>query len=285
MVHGKTVVITGGNVGIGLETAVGLAEQGAQVIITSRDAARGLTAVAEIRERAGANGSVDVMALDLASLASVRDFAADAGRRFDKIDVLINNAGVVLQERDLTADGFERTFGVNHVGHFVLTQLLLDQVRAAPAARVLNVSSHAHKSARDGLDFDDLQSERKYQAFPVYCRSKLANIYFTRELARRVNGTGITVNALHPGAVRSRFGKDGDLRGAMGVGINVARLFMISAEKGARTSIYLASSPEVEGATGGYYFKCKPVDPSTAAQNDDAAARLWTASEELVAGK
>ena len=279
----KTVVITGGNVGIGLETAVGLAEQGAQVIITSRDAGRGQAAVEEIRDRAGSDGNVDVMVLDLGSLASVGEFAAEFGRRHDQLDVLINNAGAVFLHRELTTDGFERTFGVNHLGHFMLTHLLLDQLRAAPAARVINVSSHAHKSAKEGLDFDDLQAERKYKPFLVYGRSKLANLYFTRELARRLVATSITTNAVHPGAVRSRFGRDGDLGAAMGFGITIAGLFWISAEKGARTSIYLASSPDVGDATGGYYFKCKPAAVSQVAEDDDAAARLWTVSEELVA--
>jgi NAD(P)-dependent dehydrogenase (short-subunit alcohol dehydrogenase family) len=281
---GKTVVITGGNAGIGLETAVGLVERSAHVVITSRDAVRGEKAAEEIRTKAGGNGNVEVMALDLASLASVREFAAELGRRHEKLDVLVNNAGVVLWQRELTADGFERTFGVNHLGHFVLTQLLLDQLRAAPAARVVNVASHAHKSAKKGLDFDDLQAERQYKSFLVYGRSKLANIYFTRELARRLAGSGVSTNAVHPGPVRSRFGRDGDLGGVMGFGISIAQLFMISSKRGARTSIYMASSPEVDGANGGYYAKCKPAAVSKVAEDDDAAGRLWIASEELVAG-
>jgi retinol dehydrogenase-12 len=280
---GKTVVITGGNTGIGKEAAVGLAERGAHVIITSRDPARGEAAVAEIRERTGADGEVEVMALDLASLASIREFAAEVGRRVDRLDVLLNNAGAVLLQRQVTADGFERTFGVNHLGHFMLTDLLLDQLRASAPARVVNVSSRAHKTAKTGLDFDDLQAERKYQPFLVYGRSKLANIYFTRELARRVQGTGITTNSLHPGFVRSDFGRDGDLGRGLGVGITIAqRLFAIGPERGARTSIYLASSPDVNDVSGKYFVRCKPAAISKAAADDDAARRLWTASEELV---
>ena len=150
------------------------------------------------------------MALDLASFASIRAFAADFLGRYDRLDVLLNNAGLVLQQRSETAEGFESTFGVNHLGHFLLTDLLLDRVRATSPARIINVSSHAHKQARHGLDFDDLQSTRRYRGFAVYSKSKLANIYFTRELARRLAGSGVTVNALHPGFVASRFGRDGD---------------------------------------------------------------------------
>jgi NAD(P)-dependent dehydrogenase (short-subunit alcohol dehydrogenase family) len=279
---GKTVVITGGNAGIGKETAVGLAQQGARVIITSRDVKRGDEAVTEIRNRTGANGEVEVMALDLASLASIREFASELARRQDRLDVLINNAGVVLSSRQLTSDGFERTFGVNHLGHFVLTDVLLDQLRANAPSRVVNLSSHAHKGAKNGLDFDDLQAELEYKPFLVYGRSKLANIYFTRELARRLDGTGVTTNAVHPGFVRSHFGRDGDLGKRMGVGITIAQLLAISSKRGARTSIYMASSPDVEGVTGKYYFRSKPAAISKPAEDDDAARRLWSASEELV---
>lgn len=282
--NGETVVITGGNAGIGKETAVGLVQQGAHVIITSRDTARGEAAASEIRERSRTGGEVDVMALDLASLASIRQFASELARRHDRLHALVNNAGVVLGSRRLTSDGFEQTFGVNHLGHFVLTDLLMAQLRAGAPSRVVNVSSHAHKSARDGLDFDDLQAEERYQPFQVYARSKLANIYFTRELARRLDGSGVTANALHPGFVRSQFGRDGDLGTGMGVGIGIVQVFAISARRGARTSIYLASSPEVAETTGGYYFRCKPAAVSKPAEDDDAARRLWSASEELVAG-
>jgi NAD(P)-dependent dehydrogenase (short-subunit alcohol dehydrogenase family) len=280
---GKTVVITGGNAGIGQETAVGLAQQGAHVVITSRDEARGEAAANEIRGRSRA-GAVEVMSLDLASLASIREFAAELGRRHDRLDVLINNAGVVLRSRQVTDDGFERTFGVNHLGHFVLTDLLLDQLRASAPARIVNVSSDAHKSAKDGLDFDDLQAERRYQPFQVYGRSKLANVHFTRELARRLEGSGVTANSLHPGFVRSHFGRDGDLGAAMGVGISIAQLFAISSKRGARTSIYVASSPEVAETTGAYYVRCRPAAVSKPAQDDDATRRLWSVSEELVSG-
>jgi NAD(P)-dependent dehydrogenase (short-subunit alcohol dehydrogenase family) len=198
--------------------------------------------------------------------------------------VLINNAGAIIGSRQLTLDGFERTIGVNHFGHFMLTGRLVDQLRASAPARVVNVSSHAHKGAKSGLDFDDLQMERHYSPIQAYNRSKLANIYFTRELARRVDGTGITTNALHPGFVRSRFGRDGDLGAAKGIGIAMTQLFAISPQRGAQTSIYLASSPEVADATGKYYFRSKPAAVSRAAEDDDAARRLWDVSEELIAG-
>ena len=283
---GKVCVITGGNAGIGKETAVALAQQGATVVITARDAGRGTGALAEIRDRSGrtdADGVV-VMALDLASFASIRAFAGDLLDRYPQLDVLINNAGGVLAKRSETAEGFETTFGVNHLGHFLLTSLLVDRLRANDRARILNVSSHAHKGARHGLDFDDLQSTRRYRGYAAYSKSKLANILFTRELARRLGGTGVTANALHPGFVASSFGRDGDTGRVGDIVMRLSRPFAISVERGAQTSIYLASSPDVEGITGGYWYKCAPSTPSRAALDDDAARRLWDVSETLLAG-
>jgi NAD(P)-dependent dehydrogenase (short-subunit alcohol dehydrogenase family) len=281
-VEHEVVVITGGNAGIGKEAAAGLAQAGATVVITSRDRERGETARAEIVERAGKD--VDVMNLDLASFASVRRFAGDFLDRYDRLDVLLNNAGLILSHRSETEDGFETTFGVNHLGHFLLTSLLVERLKANDrGARVINVSSVAHKGARDGLDFDDLQSTKGYAAMPVYSRSKLANIYFTRELARRLDGDGVTVNALHPGFVRSEFARGGDTGAFYSIGVRLASPFAISPKRGARTSIYLAASPEVDGVTGEYFYKCRPAAISTAARDDDAARRLWDVSEELVA--
>ena len=280
---GKVVIITGGNTGIGKEAAVGLAGLGARVVVTSRNEERGRSARQEIAERSG-NDSVEVMSLDLASFTSIRSFAADVLDRFDHLDVLVNNAGLILYRRAETQEGFEETFGVNHLGPFLLTDLLLERLRASAPARVVVVSSTAHKSARQGLDFDDLQAEHKYRWAKAYGKSKLANIYFARELAHRLDGTGVTVNALHPGFVRSEFGRGGDLGGIYGWGIKyIASPFAISPAKGARTTIYLASSPDVEGVSGGYFYKSKPSTPSTVAQDDDAASRLWEASEKLVA--
>jgi NAD(P)-dependent dehydrogenase (short-subunit alcohol dehydrogenase family) len=280
--QGKVVAITGANAGIGKETAVALAEMGATVVMTARNATKGEAALADVRARSGSD-RVELMALDLADLASVRAFAANLLGAHDRLDVLVLNAGLMLRRRTETTDGFETTFGVNHLGHFELTNLLLDRVQASAPARIVVVASHAHKAVRRGLDFDDLQSTRRYRSFDVYGRSKLANVYFTRELARRLAGTGVTVNAVHPGYVASSFARDGDMYLEPVVRLG-AKLFAISPEAGARTSVYLASSPEVEGITGEYFVKCRPAAVSKAAQDDIAARRLWDASESLLAG-
>src|ERR671910_2441698 len=281
--NGKVIVITGANTGIGKEAAAALAGRGAQLVITSRNEERGRAARQEIAEQSG-NDSVQVLALDLASFRSISWFAADVLDRFDRLDVLIENAGLFLYRRAQTEDGFEATFGINHLGHFLLTDLLLERLRASAPSRVVVVASDAHKGARRGLDFDDLQAERGYRWMDAYNKSKLANIYFARELARRLDGSAVTVNALHPGFVRSEFGRAGDLGGIYGWGIKyVASPFAISPEKGARTTVHLASSPEAEGVTSGYFYKSKPAAPSAAAQDDDAARRLWDISEQLVA--
>ncbi len=279
--QGKTVLITGGNSGIGFETAVALARYGANVVFTSRDPHRGEHAVDEIRRRSAAD--VALMPLDLASFASIRAFAADFLQRYDNLHVLHNNAGLVLSERTETEDGFETTFGVNHLGHFLLTDLLLDRVKAGAPARIVNVSSRAHRFARGGLDFDDLQSTNSYGGMRAYARSKLANIYFTRELARRLQGTGVTVNAVHPGGVNTGFARDGDVRAPFSWLWTLAKPFLRSPEKGAQTSIFVASAPELEGVTGNYFADSKEVQPTRMARDDDAAGRLWAASEALVA--
>jgi NAD(P)-dependent dehydrogenase (short-subunit alcohol dehydrogenase family) len=279
---GKTVVVTGGNSGIGLATAVALARAGARVIVTARDATRGNAAVEDIRRRSGAD-SVELSLFDLGSLASVRAGAADILGRCDRLDVLVNNAGIVLSQRQETPDGLEATFAVNHLGHFLLTDLLRDRLVASAPARVVTVASTAHKGARRGLDFDDLQAERTYRGMQVYSRSKLANIYFTTELARRLQGTGVTANCLHPGTVATGYGRDGDATGFLSFGLKVIKPFILTAEQGARTSIYLASSPQVADVTGKYFVRCRPRTPSKAARDDAAAAKLWEASEKLVA--
>jgi NAD(P)-dependent dehydrogenase (short-subunit alcohol dehydrogenase family) len=278
---GKVVAITGANAGIGKETAVGLAQLGATVVMTSRDPGRGAEALADVRSRGGSS-SVELMALDLADLASIRAFAAELLDRHDRLDVLVDNAGLVMARRTLTTDGFETTFGVNHLGHFYLTNLLLDRLRASAPARVVVVASHAHKMARRGLDFDDLQSEHRYRGFNAYSKSKLANVYFTRELARRLVGSGVTANAVHPGYVASRFARDGDMRFEPVIQLG-AKLLATSPEAGARTSVYLASSPDVEGASGGYYAKGRPASVSKTAGDDDDARRLWDASDAMLA--
>jgi NAD(P)-dependent dehydrogenase (short-subunit alcohol dehydrogenase family) len=279
---GKTVIITGGNSGIGLETAVALAGAGANTLITARDPERGKAAVDDIRQRSG-SGDVDVAVFDLASLKSTRAGAAEILDRCQRIDVLINNAGVVLSDRRETEDGLEMTFAVNHVGHFLLTQLLLDRIKASAPARIVNVSSTAHRGARKGLDFDDLQTRNGYSGMKVYSESKLANIYFTTELARRLAGTDVTVNAVHPGTVATGYGRDGDSSGLLAFGLKVIKPFILSSEQGARTSVYLASSPEVAGVTGKYFIKNRARPTSTAANDDAAARRLWDETEKLVA--
>ncbi len=190
-----------------------------------------------------------------------------------------------LSQRRETEDGFEATLGINHLGHFVLTELLLDRIKNSAPARIVNVASTAHKGARKGLDFDDLQATRSYGGMQVYSKSKLANIYFTTELARRLEGTGVTVNCLHPGTVATGYARDGDASGVLAFGVKVIKPFILTAAQGARTSIYLASSPEVAGVTGRYFVKCRARKPSAAARDDGAARRLWKQSEELVAQK
>src|SRR5829696_6221049 len=279
--NGRTVLITGGNTGIGKESAVALAAEGAEVVFTTRDATKGVVARDEIRQRSG-NDAVDVMELDLAELASVRDFASRFTSSHDHVDVLLNNAGLMLGSRRETVDGYEMTFQVNHLGPFLLTNLLRDQLAAGDGARVVNVASAAHSSARKGLDFDDLQSTRRYRSFGVYAQSKLANILFTRELAPRWNDTGVTANAVHPGFVASRFGRDGDTGRLTGMVFPLLKPFALTPEQGAQTQVYVASAPELAGITGGYWAKSAPAAPSASAQDATAAARLWEVSEQLI---
>lgn len=279
---GKTVVITGGNSGIGLEAAVALARAGARTVITARSQVKGDKAAADISARSG-NPNVQLVVFDLASLGSVKQGAAAILDSCPRIDVLINNAGLVLTERQETVDGLEATFQINHLGPFLLTDLLLERIKASAPARIVNVSSAAHTAARRGLDFEDLQSTTSYRGMQVYGATKLANIYFTTELAKRLEGSGVTVNCLHPGTVNTGYGKDGDAGGIIGFGVRLIAPFILSAEKGAETSIYLASSPEVADVTGQYFYKCRPRRPSRAAQDDNAARKLWDVSEELIA--
>jgi len=279
---GKVAVITGGNTGIGKETAVSLARMGADVTITSRNLDKGAEAVDEIRGRS-ANEDVHMGQLHLASFASIRRFAEEFEAGHDRLDVLVNNAGGVIGDRRETEDGFEMTFGVNHLGHFLLTDLLLDLLKNSAPSRIVNVASAAHHGARGGLDFDDLQAEQRYSGQGVYSASKLANILFTRELARRLAGTGVTANCCHPGSIRSEFGQGGDTRGLYSFGLKLARPFLIGVERGARTQTWLAVSPEVAGVSGEYFAHSKRGHPSKAARDDEAARRLWEESEKLVA--
>jgi len=276
-VKGKICVITGGTDGIGKAAAQRLGLQGARLLIQGRDGVKGARAVAELKERTG-NSEIEFLQADFASLADVRRLAASVRERTARLDVLINNAGGFSSKRNLSQDGYELTLAVNHLAPFLLTHLLLDLLKASSPSRIVTTASGAHKGAR--IDFDDLQSTGRYNGMRVYGMSKLANILFTRILARRLQGTGVTATCLHPGFVRSQIG-----RGIEGVGRSIFGFlsrFARSPDKGAETLVYLASSPLVEGASGGYYFDCKEIAPSLAAQNDADAQRLWDLSAKLV---
>lgn len=281
---GQVVVVTGSNTGIGLETAVALASMGATVVITARTRAKGEAALEEVRRR---SGRTDVVLgdLDLASFASIRSFAAWFLATFDRLDVLVNNAGLILDARQETEEGFECTFGVNHLGHFLLVSLLRERLVASAPSRVVVVSSFAHRLAVGGLDRADLQREHGYPGFSVYCQSKLANAQFAFELARRLEGTGVIVHAVHPGSIRSHFGADGDT-GAMGAAIKyLGWLVLRSPKGGAKTQVMLASStrPRVAATTGGYWSHGRRWRPSRHARSEEEARWLWAESERLVA--
>jgi NAD(P)-dependent dehydrogenase (short-subunit alcohol dehydrogenase family) len=277
---GRTVVITGGNSGIGKATALGLGRLGARVVITARDPERGSAAVNEIRQATG-KGAVECVALDLSRLASVRSCAAELLGRLDRIHVLDLNAGGILSRRTESEDGFEMQFQANHLGHFVLAQLLLERLKASAPARVVVVSSWGHTQVRGGLRFDDLQwRTRPYRGSMAYSATKLMNLYFAFELSKRLEGTGVTVNALHPGFVASGFAMHGDTR-AMRLGIMASRPFARSPAKGAATAIWLAASGDVDGVTGRYFVDCRPTAPSPLALDSEAAQKLWDVSTEL----
>jgi NAD(P)-dependent dehydrogenase (short-subunit alcohol dehydrogenase family) len=279
--HGRTVIITGANSGIGLATAKALAAQGATVVMTARDAAKGEAAAREVANFSR-HTEVFPITFDLSSLKSVRQGAGQILDRFDKIHVLINNAGLVLSDRRVSADGYEMTFAVNHLGPFLLTNLLLERMETSSPSRIINVASTAHTQARHGVPFDDLQSAKNYKGMKAYGVSKLENILFTTELARRLEKTTITANALHPGVVATGYARDGDTKGIIAFGIKVIKPFVLTPEQGAKTSIYLAADPGVEKVTGKYFYKCKPKTPSKSAQDAYAAQHLWKVSEELI---
>lgn len=281
-IEGKRVLITGGTTGIGRATVEELARRGADVVFTARSKEAGDAVVAEVAAATGREAAHCELHLD--DLASVRGFGERLRADLDGLDVVINNAGVVMTERRITKDGFEFTFGVNHLGHFQLVQEVLPLLEAVGAARVVIVASDAHKFVR-GLDFDDLQSSRgrfgAARGMAVYSRSKLANMLHMRELAGRLPEE-ITVNAVHPGAVRTRLGRDGERSRLGEVVWPLFSRFALTPEKGARTSVWAATAPELEGVTGEYFAKESIAKASKAALDDDAAARLWARSEELV---
>ena len=273
---GKVCLVTGGNSGIGRETALGLARLGATVVIVSRDRAKGEAALSEIKGKSG-NKSVDLFVADLSSMDSVRQLAREFRGKYSKLHVLVNNAGVFLPRRVITVDGFEATFATNHLGHFLLTNLLLDMLEASAPSRVINMTSDAHKGAR--IDFEDLMGEKKFSGYKAYGQSKLANVLFTYQLTKLQEGTGVTVNCLHPGVVRTGFGKD--LGGLFAIVVRIIGPFMMSPQRSAKASVYLATAPELEGVTGKHFSKGKEEKSSRESYDQTTAERLWQVSAEL----
>ncbi|QFY43968.1 SDR family oxidoreductase [Candidatus Methylospira mobilis] len=269
----KICLVTGATAGIGKETALGLAKLGAHVAIAGRDEAR-TRATAAWLARESANNRVDFFVADCSSLADVRRLGGEVRRKYPKLDVLLNNAGALFMERELTVDGFERTWALNHLAYVLLTHELLPSLKASESARIVNVASIAHRSAV--LDFDNLQGEKSYGGMPNYRLSKLANVMFTNALARRLKDSGVTVNSLHPGVVSTNFGQNN--KGWLKLLIRLIRPFFISAEEGAKTSIHLASSKDVEGVSGQYFSNCRQA-PSSALSLDEAKQEtLWEIS-------
>ncbi len=272
----KTCILTGSTQGIGRAAACALAKQGLNLALVCRDEAKGEALAAELR-KAGAAGKIDVLVCDFSSQQSIRAAAAEALRRYPRIDILANNAGAIFTSRKTTADGLEATFATNHLGYFLFTNLLLDRLKASAPARIVNVASAAH--GRASMHFDDLQLEKGWSSFGAYGQSKLANILFTFELARRLEGTGVTANCLHPGVVRTNFGRtDG---GFLNIAIRIGGLFFLTPEQGADTLVWLCTSPEVEGVTGRYYAKRKPARSNRESHDAQAAQRLWDVSGQL----
>jgi NAD(P)-dependent dehydrogenase (short-subunit alcohol dehydrogenase family) len=273
---GKTLVITGGTSGIGEVAAETLAKMGARIILVARDRSRGNATLARLRDCAP-SAVHSIYFADLTRLAEMKRVAAQIADQEQRIDVLINNAGALFATRRLTEDGLEYTFALNHMAYFIVTAGLRERLSASRPARIINTASDAHQAAT--LDLDDLQSVKNFGAMKAYGRSKLCNILFTRELARRLQGTGVTANCLHPGFVATRFGDQSG--GALSHVVWLAKFFAISPAKGAETIVYLASSPEVGATTGQYYYKCLPSTPSLAARDDRSALLLWQRSAAL----
>lgn len=272
----KVVVITGATSGIGEVAADRLAQKGARIVFVARDRARGEEMRKHLRAIAGHADHI-VHYADLSRPSDTMRVSKEIADSEPQIDVLINNAGAMFTQRQVTEDGLERTFALNHMSYFIVTNLLLDRMKATPGARIVSTASDAHKGAR--LNFDNLQSAGGYSGFAVYARSKLMNILFTRELARRLAGTAVTANCLYPGFVATRFGDQSG--GLLSLGIRLVKNFALTPELGAETIIYLASSPDVEGKSGGYYYKCRPDTPSRAARSDADAKRLWDVSAKI----
>jgi len=270
---GRICLITGASAGIGKEMAKAIARSGITVVMVARNVERLKNAQAEIQQ-AVPGATTDLLPADLSSQTQIRELAAEFQGKYDRLDILINNAGVLVPNRSLTVDGIETTFAVNHLGYFLLTNLLLEKIKSSAPARIVNVSSAAHKSA--SLDFNDLQNERRYSGFFVYCESKLANVLFTYELARKLEGTGVTANCFHPGAIATELFRDQNILVRLGT-----QLFLKGPAKGAETGVYLATSPEVEGVTGKYFVNKKAARSNKQSYDEAAARRLWEISDQL----
>lgn len=271
--NGKTCLVTGATSGIGLEAALELARRGATVVLAARDRGRGEQARRRILE-AVPGAAVEVVDCDLSDLASVRAAAAAFRERHKRLDVLLNNAGVWHRERKTTKDGLEDTFEANHLGPFLLTSLLLDLLKTSAPSRIVNVTSKLHFQGR--MDFGDLQMERAFSGQRAYSNSKLANVLFTRELSRRLEGAGVTVNCVHPGVIATGLTRD-----MPAIVRWLAKLVLTTPEKGARPLVHLAADPEVGSVTGQYFDKLEQTPAASQARNDDDARRLWQVSEEL----
>jgi retinol dehydrogenase 12 len=276
--QGKVCVVTGATAGIGQVAATELAHQGAHVVIVSRSSAKCAATQVQIRS-ANPAASVDTLVADLSSLAETKRLADQLRERCPRIDVLLNNAGAMFWKRTESGDGIEKTIALNHLSYFVLTNLLLPVLKVSAPARIVNVASDAHKGV--SINFDDIQFKQKYSGWKAYQQSKLANILFTNELARRIDGTGVTANVLHPGFVRTSFLEAFNDARAGWLFKRIAGLIALTPEQGARTSIYLASSPEVAGVSGRYFVKEKPVVSSPQSRDQSAAERLWRLSVEM----
>jgi NAD(P)-dependent dehydrogenase (short-subunit alcohol dehydrogenase family) len=274
--QGKTIVVTGGTSGIGEIAALELAGMGARIVLIARSKSRGEASLARVQARAPGIAH-QIHYADLAQLSEMKRVAAEVAAAEPKINVLINNAGAMFANRTITEGGLEKTFALNHLSYFVLAAGLRASLLAAPAARIVNTASDAHKTAQ--FDLDDLQMTKNYTSFQAYSRSKLANILFTRELAHQVKGTGLTVNCLHPGFVASRFGDEAG--GIVSHMIGLAKILAISPEEGAKTIIHLATSPDVAAMNGEYFYKSRRAKPARAGRDDALARMLWEKSVAL----
>ena len=277
--QGKTVLITGGNSGIGKAAAVALTNLGAHVIITSRNMERGRQAVDDIKQATGKQ--VDLLQLDLASFDSIHDCADAFIKKYHHLHVLVNNAGLTLSERTETAEGFEYVLGVNHIGPFLLTHLLLDTLKRSAPARIVNMSSAGHMGARKGLDWDDLQRTKKYNG-QAYCQAKLGTIYFTQALQKRFSDEGVTAYAINPKFVTTGFAADGDTSGIEKLFFKLGKFWMLTPEEGAKTLVWAAAEPGIEAQGGNYFQDCAVRKPSKAAHDQQASERFWELSEQWI---